>query len=275
MRPRFVLRRQAARRLGTAFLCVALAGCTRTPPEPHPTGTLEPSITESSPIQASGKPDEACTLLKADERAALPGMSMNAVVPVQPAAGTQECVWVHAPNRPARAAIRIVALSASVWAKQAAPQIDKAIHNPSTRKSVAQDLGKAFAELSRDPSRVPPERICEIFLLLVKAHGMRESDMIGYGTIGAMPAAYANTCSDGVMILAGYGEYGLRPSLALNHGVFRLAEAAHGRAVGLFGAEASATPTGKASATPTGKTSSTPKAEESSSPEPSESPFDY
>lgn len=213
------------------LVCVALTSCNRGSTEPHPTRTLEPSITESSPIPTANADNPACDLLTAKERSDLAGYALDAEVPVRPDPGTEECVWVRSLQQSSRAAIRVVALRTPIWSRQIAPQIRDAIVKPTTGRSLRVELEKALAELVADPDGLSSERTCETYVLLAKSRGADLGiDQVGYGQIGALPAAYAVTCEGGIMTLAGYGEYGLGQSLALNRGVIKLAEAASARA---------------------------------------------
>lgn len=225
-------------RVGLAgfLVCATLASCTRWAPEPRPTGTLEPTITQSSVVPTADKNNVACTLLTKKDRFDLVGYSMDAEVPVRPDPGTEECVWVRSLNRSARAAIRVVAFSTPVWSRQIVPQVQAAIVKPSSGKALRRKLQKALAELIADRGELSGDRACEIYVLLAKSRGADLGvDQVGYSQIGALPAAFAITCEGGIMTMAGYGEYGIRPSLALNHGVTKLAEAASARAADALG----------------------------------------
>ena len=212
-----------------------LAACGRTSSDPQPSGTLEPSITESSALPTPDKDNVACTLLTAEERFALVGYAMNAELPVRPDPGTEECIWVRSLTRPARSAIRVVAFSTPIWSRQIVPQLRAAIASPNTGRTLRTDLKKAMNELIADPDGLPTDRACETYVLLAKSRGADLGiDQVGYGTIGALPAAFAVACEDGIMTIAGYGEYGVRPSLALNRGATRLVEAASARAAEAF-----------------------------------------
>lgn len=220
-----------------AAVCVGLASCGRTSNEPRPAGTLEPRITESSPLPTPDKDNVACTLLTAEERFALVGYEMNAELPVRPDPGTEECIWVRSLNRPSRSAIRVVAFSTLIWSRQIVPQLKTAIASASTGRTLRAELKKAMNELIANPDGLPSARACETYVLLAKSRGADLGvDQVGYGRIGALPAAFALACEDGIMTMAGYGEYGVRPSLGLNRGATRLVEAASARAAEAFGA---------------------------------------
>lgn len=220
------------------LICVSLAACARDGDEPRPTGTLEPSIIESSSLPTNIPDNNACDLLTAENRAALPGYSMDERVPVEAQPGTEECVWVHSVRRPVRAAIRLIALHARLWASQAASQVYAASRDPRVSRSDAEKLKKARNELIRNAHRLPPERICEIYLLSFEARGfIRDSDLTFFGGMGSMPAAYAISCENGVLTIVGYGEYGLRPSVAVQHAVLRLVNAAADRVPEFFATE--------------------------------------
>lgn len=219
-------------------VCAVLSACAPPDVGPTPNGTLEPSITESSPEPPKRAPNEACALLTAAEREDLMGMAMNAEVPVKPLNGTQECIWTRSLNEPARSAIRVVALNGTTWSQVARPQIVRAIAQPSTSRALAKKLRAAMADLSSSPTLLTDERICEIYLLVTEAYGLhRSEDMVYYGALGAMPAVYAASCEEGRIVLAGFGEYGLRGSIAANHAAFRLVDAADDRAADLLGTE--------------------------------------
>ncbi len=157
---------------------------------------------------------------------------MDAEIPANPIAGTEECIWTHSANQPARSAIRVIVSNGQAWIKAARPQIVLAIAHPSTSKALDRKLQNALIELaSTNANDLTDERICEIYLLFVESRGMhRSEDMLFAGSIGAMPAVYAASCDQGIVIMAGFGEYGLRGSIAVNHAVFRLVEAANERA---------------------------------------------
>lgn len=218
-----------------------MAACVRGGDEPRPTKTLEPSIVESSALPTNAPDNKACKLLSADERAALPGFSMDERVPVQPQEGTEECLWVHSRRSMARAVIRLVAFNARAWAPIAAGEVNRAMRDPSVSPDLAKQLDKALRDLATKGRGLSPERICQIYLLSQEARGIkRASDLVSFAQIGSMPAAYAVSCENGVLVLAGYGEYGMGPSIALQHGVVRLVEAAAERAPEYFGDKATA-----------------------------------
>lgn len=182
-------------------------------------------------MPTADKNNVACTLLTARERQDLSGYPMNAELPVRPEAGTQECVWVRSLREPARAAIRVVAFSTPTWSRQVVPQIRAAIGNPKTSRPLAAKLEGALADLLANPDGLPTEQVCETYILLAESRGAKLGvDQVAYLRIGAMPAAFSVTCADDTMTIAGYGEYGIRPSLGLNRAVTRLVEAASERA---------------------------------------------
>jgi len=185
----------------------------------------------------TANPDNpACRLLSKKDRFDLVGYSMDAEVPVRPEPGTVECVWVRSLRQPARAAIRVVAFSTPVWSRQVVPQLREAIRSPTTDKALAAKLEDALQELLANPDGLSSERACETYVLLAKSHGSSlDVGDVGFGTIGAMPAAFGLTCRDGILTRAGYGEYGIRPSVALFRGVTRLVEAASERAADALG----------------------------------------
>lgn len=223
-----------------------LTACERYEDDPKTTRTLEPALTESSPEPTTAPDNRACKLLSANEREAVPGFTMNDVVPVVQQAGTNECVWVHSRRENVRSAIRLVALSAREWAPSALANVNRAIASPTTLQSNRVKLRAARAELIKGALTLPPERICEIYLLSFEGERkFRISDLTYYGTIGALTAAYAVSCRDGIMIIAGYGELGLRPSLAVQHAVAKLAGLAARRAPRYFdtGSDGSPGPT--------------------------------
>lgn len=212
-------------------MCAAMGSCARTPAEPGTRRSLEPSITQSSPMPTADTNNVACNLLTADERSAVAGYSLNAEMPVRPAPGTDECIWVQSLRRPARAAIRVVANSTPVWLRQLAPQLRAAIASPHTDKKLAAKLEDALTDVLADPQGLSDDEACATYVLLAESRGaLLGVDQVFYSTIGALPAAFAVTCADGIMVVAGYGEYGVRPSLALNRAVTRLAGAASERA---------------------------------------------
>lgn len=162
-------------------------------------------------------------------------MSMDAEVAVRPVAGTEECVWTHSLKEPARSAIRVIAVNGQSWARQARPQIIKAINHSAANKALNQKLEKALGDVSDTSKELTDERICEIYLLFTETRGMQRTDnLLLTGTIGSIPAVYAAACSEGYIVLAGFGEYGMRGSIAINHAVFRLVEAASERTDEVF-----------------------------------------
>lgn len=218
------------------LVCAALTSCNRAAPEPRPGRTLEPSITESSPMPTANPDNPACTLLSKKDRSDLVGYSMDAEVPVRPDPGTEECIWVHSLREPARAAVRVTALSTLTWARQVAPQIRAAIVKPTTGKALRVKLEAALADLIAGAEELPTEKACEAYLLLAESHGaVRTDQRVYYASIGGMPAAFGIACEDGIMTIVGYGEYGVGPSLALNRGVTNLATVASERAAEALG----------------------------------------
>jgi len=222
-------------------------------------------------MPTADKNNVACTLLTRKERADLAGYSLNAEVPVRPDPGTEECIWVHSLREPVRSAVRVTALSTLVWARQVAPQIRAAIVKPTTGKALKAKLEAALVDLIAGGDKVPTEKACEAYLLLAESHGAVRSDQrVFYATIGAMPAAFGIACEDGILTIAGYGEFGLGPSLALHRGVTKLADAASERA-----AEALAKADGDADDTESASPEDSATDEDASpSPEPSPSETD-
>lgn len=217
--------------------CALVAACAPEVQSPRPSGTLEPIFTESS-AEPTARPEssEACKLLSSEDREELVRMSMDAEVPVRATSGTEECIWTHSLNEPARSAIRVIAVRGKAWAQAARPQLVKAINHPSTDKALDRKLNAALVELSTNTEDLTDERICEIYLLFTESRGMhRSADLLLTGTIGSMPAVYAASCGRGTVVLAGFGEYGLRGSTAINHAVFRLVDAASERVDEVFG----------------------------------------
>lgn len=184
------------------------------------------------PTAKAGNP--ACRLLTRKDRSDLVGYSMDVEVPVLPARGTAECMWVHSLQQSARAAIRVVALSGEVWARSLRPQLRYAMLRPDTGKALHKKLAKVWKELG-ETGRLPADEVCPTYLMLAESRGaVRNGDTLYYSTIGSMTAAYAMSCEDGNMIVAAYGEYGIGPSIALQHGVLRLLDAAKERSGGIF-----------------------------------------
>jgi hypothetical protein len=161
---------------------------------------------------------------------------MNAEIPVPPARdGTLECVWVHSKTKPARAAIRVLALRGDVWARSLRPQVRGAMVARTTSRANFKKLDILWKKLGRSGGRLAPDEVCPSFLMLAEARGaVPDGDTAFYSFIGGMPAAYGLSCEDGNMILAGYGEYGAGPSLALRRSVIRLVAAAKQRSEGIF-----------------------------------------
>ncbi len=215
--------------------CLALASCARPAERPQPTGTLEPSIVQSSARPTIDKNNVACTLLTSEERESLVGYTLDAEVPVRPDPGTEECVWVRSLREPARSALRVITLSTLNWAKLVIPQMRAAATSPNVDRKLRLQLKEALEELLAKGDDLPTEEACNAYLLLAESRGsQRPSDEVFYSNIGGMPAGFATSCDDGVMTMVGYGEYGVRPSLALNHGLGRLTEQAGVRAAEAF-----------------------------------------
>jgi hypothetical protein len=222
-------------RVGWAVVACVLAACSAPADNPRPSRTLEPSVTESSAKPEPFVPSEACKLLTSEEREEVGRISMDAEVPVRAIEGTQECVWTHSRTQPARSAIRVIASNGQTWIKAARPQLIRAIAHPATSKSLGRKLKAALDEIASG-KELTDERICEMYLLFAESRGMhRSEDMLFAGAIGSMPAVYAASCDQGTVIMAGFGEYGLRGSIALSHAVFRLVEAANARAPEVLG----------------------------------------
>ena len=266
-------------RVGCAVvLACALAACSAPAKNPRPSGTLEPSITASSAEPKQFKPSDACKLLTSEEREEVGRMSMDAEIAVRPIEGTEECVWTHSASQPASSAIRIIASNGQTWIKAARPQIVRALAHPATSKSLGRKLKAALVELA-STDELTDKRICEIYLLFAESRGMhRSEDMLFAGAIGSMPAVYAASCDQGTVIMAGYGEYGLRGSIALSHAVFRLVEDANERAPEVLGygkTDGSEPDDGTTNEDGTADEGDTPDGEDASpSPEPSPSETD-
>jgi len=199
-------------------------------------------------------------------------MTMDAEIPVIPIKGTQECIWTHSLNQPARSAIRIIASNGQEWIKAARPQIVRAIAHPATSKALDKKLKEALVEIASTDD-LSDKRICEIYLLFAESRGMQRSENNLYaGAIGGMPAVFAASCDRGSVIMAGYGEYGMRGSIAINHAVVRLVEAANERAPDVLGGgETDEQEQGDGAA---GEEDTTNDEDESPSPEPSPSDTD-
>lgn len=222
------------------------------------------------PTARAGNP--ACRLLTKKDRSDLVGYSMDDEVPVLPAKGTTECMWVHSLQESARAAIRVIALSGDVWSRSLRPQIRYAMLRPNTGKSLHKKLDKVWKELG-ETGHLQPDEVCPTYLMLAESRGaVRNGNTLYYSTIGSMTAAYAMSCEDGNMIAAAYGEYGIGPSIALQHGVLRLLDAAKERSSGIFKEvedEASDGSDANGSASPSPEPSTD---DESASPSPEPSP---
>ncbi len=218
----------------------------------------------------TANPDNpACELLSKKDRFDLVGYSMDAEVPVRPAKGTAECIWVHSLNESARSAIRVIALSGEVWALTIRPQLRWAMLRPTTGKALTRKLENVWRELGESGGRLPPDEVCPTYLLLAEATGaVRNGDTVFYSTLGSMTAAYALSCEDGNMLLAGYGEHGVGPSIALQNGVLRLLEVVKERSAGIF-EEVAASPGAQADDQDATDETASPDEDESPSPEPS------
>jgi hypothetical protein len=196
----------------------------------------------------------ACTLLTKKDRSDLVGYSMNAEVPVRPAKGSVECMWVHSLHESARSAIRVGALRGELWAQSLRPQLRFAMFRPSTGKALRKKLETVWKDLGKNGGQLPADEVCPTYLMLAESRGaVPNGDTVYYSTIGSMTAAYAISCEDGDMIFAAYGEYGIGPSIALQNGVLRLLDAAKERSAGIFGeveAQADAADDSKTSESP-------------------------
>jgi len=209
-------------------------------------------------------------LLSDEERFDLVRISMDAEVPVYPVAGTEECIWTHSLSEPARSAIRVIALNGATWLAFGRRQILTAIGHPSVNKALKRKLQRALVRISTESDDMTPEEICETFFLVVESRNMhRTEELLFTGTIGSLPAAYAASCEGGIIAMVGFGEYGLRGSIALIHAVVRLVEAANERAQVLLGGSAGE----KEDATAEGADTDEPDpADEDGSPSPEPSP---
>lgn len=215
----------------------------------------------------TANPDNpACTLLTKKDRSDLVGYSMDDEVAVRPERGSAECMWVHSVREPARAVIRVIALSGKVWALHLRPLLRAAMLRPTAGKALKKKLEKVWKDLDESGGRLPADEVCPTYLMLAEARGaVRNGDTVYYATIGSMPAAYAMSCNDGNMIVAAYGEHGIGPSIALQNGVLRLVAVAQERADDVFEQVEAEIP-GTDDADGTGAAS---RAPESPSPEPS------
>jgi hypothetical protein len=216
--------------------CAVLTSCAPEAQLPRPAGTREPAIIESSSgPTAHPESSKACNLLTSEEREDLVRMSMDAEVAVRPVAGTEECIWTHSLTEPARSAIRVLAVNGQAWARVAREPIIRAINHPSSDRALDLKLQKALVDVSTNPEDLTDERVCEIYLLFTETRGLQRSDdLLFTGTIGSIPAVYAASCGTGYIVLAGFGEYGIRGSIAINHAVFRLVDAASERVDEVF-----------------------------------------
>lgn len=221
------------RSLVLALAClVALTACGSGDETPVATHTREPGLTSSS----SGAPEVsrvACSLLKADERQSLAGTTMNVVVPaVTPKAVRRECQWVHSLKGTAQSTIKLTAFTTESWAGEARPLVTNTLRNPRLGPAIVKKLRKASRDLAAGPSKLSSDRICEIYWLVTQANAYHKgTEVLVNGYIGQMRAVNASACSDGVVTVLGYGEYGLKPSLVLYRSVVSLRKVAHERAV--------------------------------------------
>jgi len=246
-----------------AVLCVVtLTSCGRYGGDNPPRRSAPlPSLTDSSERHEQKKAkDLACELLTADERQGLSGQTMNVVVPVNAAAGTQECQWAHSLKGTSRSTIRLVVFKTEDWAKVAQAQVTGAMRSRRANAAVVKQLGAAAKKLARGPSKLSDDEVCDIYWTVVSAYGWpRGSDTFFFWMIGQMPAIFSADCSDGVYMLLGYGEYGMQQSTPLYHLLTDLRKTAHDRAVKLIAEDESddasasptASPTSSATASPT------------------------
>lgn len=173
----------------------------------------------------------ACTVLTNKDRSDMVGYSLNAEVPVNPDPGTEECMWVHSLREPAQSVVSVTVVSTATWALKVSPQLRVAIGKPTTGKALRAKLKAVLKKLIIRRDKLPTKEVCEAYVLLAESHGATRSDQqVFYGRIGAMPAAFGMACEEGIMTIAGYGEYGVGQSLALNRSVTKLAATASERA---------------------------------------------
>ena len=173
----------------------------------------------------------ACTLLTKKDRYEMVGYSLNAEVPVNPDPGTEECMWVHSLREPAQSVVSVTVVSTATWALKVSPQLRVAIGKPTTGKALRAKLKAVLKKLIIRGDKLPTKEVCEAYVLLAESHGATRADQqVFYGRIGAMPAAFGMSCEEGIMTIAGYGEYGVGQSLALNRSVTKLAATASNRA---------------------------------------------
>jgi hypothetical protein len=254
--------------LVAATLCViGLTACARTDNSPRSTHKQDSEFTSSSDNRKPAK-RVVCSLLTAEERQALAGKTMDVVIPVNAAAGTQECQWVHSLQEATNAVIRLVAFNAHAWAKVARTQVLETMRNPRLSAATVVRLQAASRKLAEGPQKLTTAQICDIYWVLAKANGFQRGQQVVFGSmIGRMRAAYATGCGDGILTLIGYGEYGLHTSLPLYMAIVDLRQTAQERASEKFGDAAEAkdsdskdasteSPTDKPSAKKTAKSGS-------------------
>jgi len=255
-----------------AALCVALlAACARTDDSPRPTHTQTAELTTSSNGAKPAK-REACKLLTSEERKGLAGRTMDSVVPVSAAAGTQECQWVHSLQDPSNAVIRLVAINTQEWAKVARTQINEAIRNPRLSANTVMRLQAASKRLAKGTSDLTDNQVCNIYWTLAAASGFHHgAEVVFSSTIGRMHAAYAASCGEGWLTMIGYGEYGLHTSITLYQALIDLRGVVQDRAAKLTadkdspGPSSSASPSAGASASASPTPSATGSADADSS----------
>jgi len=256
--------------LGLAVLCVvALTSCGFRD-DPTPRHTMEPGLTTSDEGQKPAK-RAVCDLITADERTALAGETMNAVVPVSsPVTASQECRWVHSLNSASTSVIRLVAFGTKDWLKVAGPQLDQAMRNPKISLRTFKRLQAAQKRISEGSSNLTTQQICDLYWVLARANGFKKGSQVVFSSmIGRARAAYNIGCSDGVLTMLGYGEYGLTTSISLYQAIIELRQKVHERAAKEFGDLKDTDGEGDDSASDS--PSDDPSASETSSPEPTSS----
>jgi len=222
--------------LTLAVLCVvALTSCSDSD-EPRPESSFKIENPDSDPNR---KPPEraVCGLITAEERKALAGEAMDAIVPVtNPVAGTQECRWVHSLNSGSSSIIRLVAFSTADWLKVAGPQFDQALRNPKLSLPTFKRLQAARKRISPGGPELTTQQICDLYWVLARANGFKKGAQVVFSSvIGRERAAYNIGCGDGVLTMLGYGEYGLTTSITLYQAIIELREKVHERAAKEFG----------------------------------------
>lgn len=251
-----------------AVLCaVALTSCGFRD-DPTPRHTMQPGLTTSD----DGRKPAAravCDLITADERTALAGETMNAVVPMtSPVAGAQECRWVHSLNSASTSVIRLVAFGTKDWLKVAGPQLDQAMRNRRISLRTFKRLQAAQKKVSEGSSKLTTQQICDLYWVLARANGFKKGSQVVFSSmIGRARAAYNVGCGDGVLTMLGYGEYGLTTSISLYQAIIELRQKVHERAAKEFGDLADEN--GDASDGPSDAPTDEPSASESASAEPS------